>query len=124
MEKNLQLQKQLDGFYIGYFTGTGGSSVAIFVFRDGIVTGADMGNGIYNGEYAIDETNEIAEVKIALFLQAGSNSITGVQASSDPINIELSLELPIPISESAVTLIKTPIGPVNAKFRKLRDFNI
>ncbi len=115
-------QKTIDGFYVAYFTGAAGNSYGMFVFREGVVTGADAGGGRYDGEYQLSKDGTKVEGKIKFFLTAGNASITGAQAGSEPISIEVPIQLPVEIDRADVYRIETPIGPINAKFDKVRGF--
>lgn len=110
----------IDGFYAAYFAGATGTSIAMFVFKDGIVTGADAGGGRYDGEYISVDDGRFVEAKIRFTLPIGNQSITGAAAGAEPIAIEVPLRLPSEFNRNDVHRIETPIGPVNAKFDKIR----
>lgn len=107
-----------DGFYAGYFTGFVGYSVGVFVFKEGIVVGADGGGGKYDGEYNLAEDGKHIQAKMRFTLPVGHPSITGLSAGPAPMEVPLSL--PIEINSNEVHRIQTPIGPINAKFEKIR----
>jgi hypothetical protein len=111
-----------DGFYAGYFTGSMGNSMGVFVFRDGIITGADVGNGRYDGEYVLTDDGNYVSAKIKFRLPVGASTITGMSTQAEPLTIEVPLRLPTKFSPQDVHRVDTPIGPINAKFDKLRGF--
>jgi hypothetical protein len=111
-----------DGFYAGYFTGSMGNSMGLFVFKDGIVVGADAGKGRYDGEYVLTDGGNYISAKINFQLPVGGSTITGMSAQAAPLAIEVPLRLPTKFSPQDVHRIETPIGPINAKFDKLRGF--
>ncbi len=112
--------KLIDGFYAAYFTGIAGQSIGMFVFLDGKIAGADAGGGRYDGTYAIsdDGQNIVADVRFSL--SAGGMSITGVTSGAAPMSIPVKLMLPVDLQPHQVHRLETPMGPVNAKFEKVR----
>lgn len=113
-------QSPIDGFYVAYFTGATGSSFGMFVFRDGLVVGADAGGGRYDGTYAVTAEGKQIEAVIKFTLPVGNFSITGATAQTEPISVEVPLKLPAEFNRMDVHRIETPIGPINAKFDKVR----
>jgi hypothetical protein len=118
------IQKQFDGFYATYLTGAMGSTFAVFTFFDANVVGADAGGGKYDGTYTVDEINNTVHCVINFRLSPGQISITGAFAGEGPIDLTVPLALPIPIDPSEVYRIDTPIGPINAKFEKIRNYGV
>jgi hypothetical protein len=110
----------IDGFYAAYFAGVSGTSIGMFVFKDGVVVGADAGGGRYDGEFTVSPDGQSIEAKIRFTLPVGNQSITGAAATAEPITIEVPLRLPIEFNRNDVHRIETPIGPINAKFDKIR----
>jgi hypothetical protein len=110
----------VDGFYAAYFTGASGTSIGMFVFKDGVVVGADAGGGRYDGEFSVAPDEKSIEAKIRFSLPIGNQSITGATATAEPISIEVPLRLPVEFNRNDVHRIETPIGPINAKFDKIR----
>lgn len=112
--------KVFEGFYTAYLTGIAGQSVGIFVFSNGRIVGADAGGGCYDGEFSLsgDGSTILADVKFTM--KKGGALITG--ASSDTTNdmIPIKLSLPCFIHSNQVHRLETPIGPINAKFEKIR----
>ncbi|MER8430866.1 hypothetical protein [Mesorhizobium caraganae] len=110
----------VDGFYTAYFSGVAGTSFGMFVFKEGVVVGADVGGGRYDGEFALTADGTHVEAKIRFTLPVGNQSITGMSAEAEPISIEVPLRLPIEFNRNDVHRIETPLGPINAKFDKMR----
>lgn len=113
--------EKVDGIYAGYFTGVAGVSLGIFLFTGGTVAGADIGDGIYDGEYSLTDDSRGIAVRLRFTLPIGSASVTGAAAQNEPIAYEINTTLPHPINPDEVLSIETPNGFVNAKFRKIRD---
>lgn len=115
---------RIDGIYTAYMTGSSGQGMAMFVFKDGKIAGADMSGLIFSGEYTVSDGSLIGEVIYKM--PAGSTSITGASFEKPSDTIVVSLKLPEIIRSDETYRIETPIGPLNAKFVKnvgLGDFN-
>ncbi|RLL74172.1 hypothetical protein D8666_13225 [Ochrobactrum soli] len=114
-------EHDVDGFYVGYFSGATGNSMGMFVFRDGVVTGADIGGGRYDGKYSIKPgPEERVAVTLTFFLPTGHFTITGITADAQPLNVEMSFDLPVQFDKDAIHRIETPLGAINAKLDKVR----
>jgi hypothetical protein len=110
----------IDGFYVSYFTGVAGTSLGLFLFKDGTVVGADVGGGRYDGTYRISEDGRSILAEIEFKLSVGHPTITGIAADAEPITISVPLSLPVDFNHNDVHRIETPIGPINAKLEKIR----
>jgi hypothetical protein len=113
----------IEGFYRIAFTGTAGSGFGVLVFRTGTITGADVAGAIFDGSYTENPTTRVIDFKVTMSAPAG---VTPVQTG-----IALVTPLNLPITGSVATndiggdkpiLLQTPLGPINALFRKIRDF--
>lgn len=111
---------KIDGFYTAYFTGAAGQSIGMFVFLDGKIAGADAGGGRYDGTYVVHEDKGKILADIRFSMQVGGMSITGTSGGSAPLSVQMKLELPVDLVPHQVHRLETPIGPVNAKFEKVR----
>lgn len=81
-----------------------------------------MGGGKYNGSYTIDPRNSFAHCVVNFVLPIGNQSITGAIAANEPISLAVSVVLPTKLDPALYHRIETPIGPINARFEKLRGF--
>lgn len=111
----------LDGFYALYYTGSVSSGFAMIVLRSGIVTGADAGGGLYDGNYAVNADKRTIEGTLKLTTPAGVSLVTGAPANQYASSQEIPFSFPAELNEQTVP-IQTPTGPVNLKFKKIRDF--
>lgn len=107
---------KVEGIYTAYLAGAAGQGMAMFVFRDGKIAGADIAGLTFSGSYQVNDANLIGEVRYRM--PAGSVSITGAsfEQSSDIIVVPLSL--PEVIDPNETYRVDTPIGPLNARFVK------
>ncbi len=110
----------IDGIYIAYFAGRTGTSMGMFVFKDGKIAGGDIGGWVYQGNYAIEQGG-MAVGTIRFEMAKGTSSITGASAGDEPVRVDVPIRLPVALDPSETYRIETPIGPLNAKFRRVAD---
>lgn len=111
----------LDGFYALFYTGKISSGFAMIVLRNGIVTGADVSGGLYDGKYTINADKLTVDGTMKLTMPPGIPLVTGAPASPQTSSQEFPFSLPADFNEKTVQ-VQTPTGPVNLRFRKIRDF--
>lgn len=112
--------KEFDGFYNAYFSGENGNSLAMFVFSDGRIAGADAGGGLYDGHYSFDDHNSQVNATITFILRFGHTSIAGATSGEEQVRVEVPVTLPNVIDPADIHRINTPLGPINARFQKVR----
>jgi len=105
--------------YIAYLTGSGGQSIGLFYVGGGVIAGIDVGAMQYDGSYSTTQDGSLAGT-LNYVVPAGANLITGPSAPT-PMKVPLELRLPAGFADGRVVSINTPLGPVNAKFEKLKD---
>ncbi|HVY20413.1 MAG TPA: hypothetical protein VHA70_10095 [Bauldia sp.] len=113
------MAETVDGIYAAYFTGMTASSFGLFLFRDGVIAGADAGGAIYNGGYRTSAG--FVEGEIVFSVPSGTMLITGLVAGGGPIEMKVPFKLNVPIVEDQVLRFETPAGPVNGKLKLLRS---
>ncbi|MGD9785172.1 MAG: hypothetical protein AB7E80_09360 [Hyphomicrobiaceae bacterium] len=111
----------MEGFYVGYFTGLMGNAVALFVFKDGIIAGADMGGATYDGTFAPSEDGQNVSGTLTFNVANGATLITGA-SSGGPVRFEVPITLPTNIANGDLQKINSPVGPINVRFQKIRSF--
>jgi len=108
----------MQGFYAVYYTGVAGFGHAVLVINDGIVTGADATGGVYDGSYTIGGKDEF-EIEVTLTVPAGATLVTG-QSLSEDFGQTITAKLRSGFADGQPVPVQTPMGPVNAIFKKLR----
>lgn len=109
------------GFYLAYFSAEFGISIGVFVVTDGNIVGADLGGGMYDGEFKV--MNSIAEGKVKFRTREGGQTITG--ANNDlPISYEVPFRFSLPLEAPDYHELETIAGPINVKFEKIRELLI
>lgn len=69
----------MEGFYAMYYTGVSGFGHAVFVLKDGVVSGADATGGVLDGRYTVDEAGTV-NIEVDLTVPAGVTLVTGQTA--------------------------------------------
>lgn len=106
----------IDGIYTAYLTGIAGQGMAMFVFKEGKIAGADMSGLTFSGSFKTDEGRVVGS--ISYVMPAGSVSITGASFEKASDKITVPIDLPAALDPSETYRVNTPIGPLNAKFIK------
>lgn len=109
----------MEGFYAMYYTGVSGVGNAVMIVDNGLVVGADVAGGLYNGSYWIDE-NGFLDFDIVMTVSAGSILVTG-QTFPGPIELTIKSKLAPSFSNGQPVQIETSLGPINAIFKKIRE---
>jgi hypothetical protein len=112
----------LDGFYALYYTGRVGSGFGVIVLKGGIVTGADVTGGVYDGQYTIKQDRGVFEGAIKLTLPPGVSLVTGAPPTQESVTQEFPISLPLDLDPKHPVQIQTTTGPVNIVLKKLRNF--
>lgn len=107
--------------YLAYFTGVSGSSLGLFLMKDGIIAGADLGGWKYDGRFTIDEASSCLDGDVEFTVPPGQISITGAVAGDEPLRISVPLHLPLDLARDEFHRIETPAGPINVRFELIRS---
>lgn len=106
--------------YLAYFAGITGNSMAMFFIGDGVLSGADIGGMLYDGTYTEAEDGSAKGV-VSLVVPAGSQLITGLRAEKEQI-LTVPVHFPPNFDDgNAISRIETPVGPIHARFQRLRS---
>lgn len=109
----------MDGFYVTYVAARAGTAIILWVIRGTIMVGVDAGGLKYDGELQVTPTG--FHCSIVYLIPAGASLITGTPVIAESQRIPLEFDLPKDFANGQVVSILTPLGPVNAKFEKLRN---
>ena len=111
----------MDGFYCAYLTGRNGTGLLLFAIREDTFIGVDAGGIKYDGRIRARPDGS-ATCALTYVIPAGTGLITTSQPLQQEQRIPLEVELPPNWPNGQVVGIATPLGPVNAKFQKLREW--
>ncbi len=109
----------MNGFYAVYYTGVSGFGNAVLAITNGVIAGADVAGGIYDGTYTATNDGHW-DASISLTVPAGTTLVTG-QVLPSPMTQTFTANLPVDFANGQALPIQTTMGPVNAIFKKLRD---
>jgi hypothetical protein len=95
---------------------------ASIALRAGTIAGADVGGALYDGSYTENQATGEISVNVTMNAPAGVAPVqTGIPlAAPAAIPIIATVKVTDFLTEKPI-LIKTPIGPVNVIFSKIRD---
>lgn len=114
-------RERLDGFYAGYITGNAGVTTLLFALQRGRFVGVDVGGLKYDGVLEEKRDGSGYTLSLVYVIPPGASLITGASPPETTLKVPLSTELPLQFADGRVIGILTPLGPVNARFEKLRD---
>jgi hypothetical protein len=112
----------MDGFYAAFLTGRGGNTIVLLAVKAGMLVGVDAGGLKYDGT-AQPLPDGSVRFEVRYVVQPGTQLITGMGSVGTPTPVQLDFVAPKDFSSGVIITIQTPLGPVNAKFSKLRDFD-
>jgi len=122
MIHNSMPANDINGFYAGYFSAAAGEGVAIFVFRNGVLTGVDAGGFSYDG--TLEETSGGNFAVVATIrIPPHAPSIIGITGGEHGTNYSVEFKLPSSFLDKPFIRIETPNGPVNMRLVKIRGLN-
>jgi hypothetical protein len=110
----------MEGIYVMYFTGSAGAGQGLLILKNGVIVGADVAGVVYDGSYT-QEVGGTLDVKVHLTLPPGSSLVTGASAGATPMEIDIPVKLPENFGNGQALALKTPTGPINIIFKRLRD---
>lgn len=101
------------GFYKMEYTGKAGQGTGALAFVEGKVAGADLGGGIYKGEFNTSPSGTVTGYADLSFPQGGVLATSG-----EAVAAGASMRVPFSIDQNqvgTVLRIDTPSGPANVR---------
>ncbi|GLS86513.1 hypothetical protein GCM10010873_14870 [Cypionkella aquatica] len=92
----------------------------MFTFKDGVICGADLGGGIYDGILEYSPINSELSGNITFSLKGGGTTITGAYTDL-PVSYDTFVRLKTPVDFPPFHSLETLSGPVNVRFEKVRS---
>ena len=89
-----------NGFYVAYFTAEFGNSIGIFVLKNDTIIGADLGGGIYDGTFHIE--NDTASGTVTFSSRTGGIAITGAERDL-PVSYDVNFSFSLPLERGGPT---------------------
>lgn len=110
-----------DGFYAGYMSGLNGQGFAMFVFANGVIVGSDPLGVEFDGTYTTLQDGSLkGDLKVKI--PAGGVVIQGVTAGPSGMTYHVPLAFAADVFAFDFLKIETPLGPVNLRMKKLREW--
>ena len=111
----------MSGIYAVYYTGHDGSGFALFMMKDGLITGADAEGGVLDGTYKNIGDGKI-NISVTLVAPVGASLVTGAFVDEGFISQQITNGvIPDNFDNGSIIPLQTTTGPVNAVFKRLRD---
>jgi hypothetical protein len=109
----------IEGIYAAYVAARAGNSILLLVIKDSKITGVDAGGLKYDG--TVVKTESGFHFSVVYLIPTGATLITGSLPPTSPQRVPLEIDLPKNFANGQTIRIETPLGPLNARFEKLRD---
>ena len=111
----------MSGFYAAFITGVDSEGLVLFVAYDGKIVGTDPSKVLFDGTYYIDGNGNLVG-QVTVSAPPNGTLVQGVSTGPSGVKYETSFVIPVDFEDRDYIRIDTPLGPVNAKFSKLRDY--
>ncbi len=112
---------ELNGFYAGYMSGAEEHGLAVFVFRNGLIAGADYAGTTFDGKIIEKTADGGINLSIRVSLPPHGKTVQGTETGPDGISYEIDFTLPADFEHRSFFNVSTPIGSVNVKLQKVRN---
>ena len=110
----------MNGIYTAYLTGKAGNNLALLLLKDGIVSGADLVGGLFDGTYTLNEGGSVS-LNLQITVPAGFPTLTGQPPEKEAKTVSFAATLPQNFLMLPFVRIDGETGPVNAAIKKIRE---
>ena len=110
-----------EGFYKFEFLGATGLGFGMFVLDTGMVVGADIAGGKYDGKFAWNTRTECIEIDVAVQIPEGVQTVQGVIAGSGGLRFQARCSFPRKPDNVEVEA-ETDLGPALVRIHQIREF--
>lgn len=111
-----------EGFYSVIYAGAADRGFGVLVLDSGMVYGVDVGGVLYDGTYKFNEATGKIDVKLEMTIPAGTHLVQGVPPRPTEWKMPIVAQLDRELGAERPITVQTPAGPVQAVFKKIRDF--
>jgi hypothetical protein len=112
---------ELNGFYAGFMSGSADQGLAVFVFRNGVIVGADFAGTTFDGSIHEKNADGGLVCSMRVSLPPNGTTVQGVEIGPDGITYEIEFTLPADFEQRSFFNVATPLGSVNVKLQKVRE---
>ena len=111
-----------EGFYSIVYQGTMGFGFGMLALDTGVVVGADVAGGTYDGSYAFNPMTNSLDIYVEVSIPAGVSLVQGIAAQPDAYTFPVSFGITRDLGKEQPVTIPTPYGNVAVVLKKIRDF--
>ena len=115
------MNPSIDGVYSAYLTGSAGQGLAMLVFKNGTIAGADVGGIKYDGTYRDADSGYTVSLKISY--PPNTLLVQGMRTGPAAETAVLNFHLPSDFLSQSFIRVDAKHGPVNVKIVKVRELN-
>jgi hypothetical protein len=111
-----------DGIYIAYMTGAEGQGIAMYLFQNGKITGADPWGVLFDGDYHVGEDGQLVG-EVTVTVPPNGEVIQGVSSGPSGIVYKVPISFSGELAAADFIRVETPLGPINLKMKKVRNLD-
>jgi hypothetical protein len=112
---------ELNGFYAGFMSGSADQGLAVFVFRNGIIVGADFAGTTFDGSIREKSADGGLTCSMRVSLPPNGTTVQGIETGPNGTSYEIEFVLPADFEQRPFFNVATPLGSVNVKLQKVRE---
>ena len=112
----------MSGIYAVYYTGNAGSGFAVFIMRNGEISGSDSEGCLIDGTYKKADGGKIS-ISVTLKAPLGGASLVTGPLVDEGFSQQITAKIPENFYNGSIIPLQTTTGPVNAVFKWLRDIS-
>ena len=109
-----------EGFWLVHFSGAADRGFGILVFDRGMVVGANAAGGQYDGTYEYNAGTDMLDIDMTVKMPPNVLTVQGV-ISRRELTFKVQTSIPRDAWNEKPFVAQTPLGPVNATLKKIRD---
>lgn len=109
----------INGIYSAQMSAVAGEGLVVLVLNDGVLTGVDTGQVLFDGAYQTSSDGSITG-NVTIKAPPGGALIQGVPTGPTGITYSTAFHIPSDFEAKPFLRFETPFGPVNAKLQLLR----
>ena len=109
-----------EGFWVVQFAGAADRGFGILVFDRGMVVGANVAGGQYDGTYNYNAETDMLDIDMTVKMPPNVLTVQGVISRRELV-FKAQASIPRDAWDAKPFVAQTDLGPVNATMRKIRD---
>ena len=109
----------VSGIYSVQMSAVAGEGLVIMILKDGVLTGVDTGQVLFDGAYQASGDGSVAGT-VTIKAPPGGTLIQGIPTGPSGLTYSTAFEIPADFDVRPFLRFETPFGPVNGKLTLLR----